>query len=97
MNVVEMLTLLTDVVDSVHRAVRALEAGERADGMSELDRCIGRLECTLEHREEPHAGASEVGLALDPHAMWAELDAVLDDLRAARDILLARTAEHRDS
>ncbi|GEM_PF-5581288 len=96
MKVMEVLTLLTGVVDSVNRAVELLEAGERSRGMSNLEHCIGRLERTLQSWEQCDNDAAGDDDVQDLRVMRTELDSVLDDLRAARDILLAKTAEQQD-
>ncbi len=87
MSVVEMLALLTEVVDSVQRAVERLEAGDRPSGMADLDGCIDRIERTLQRWSEDEAAAADS--TVDPTDMRGELEAVLEDLRAAREILMA--------
>ncbi|MFO8034224.1 MAG: hypothetical protein R6U88_03540 [Candidatus Bipolaricaulota bacterium] len=87
MSVVEMLTLLTEVVNSVQRAVEHLESGNRPSGMAGLDACIDRIDSTLQRWSESEV--AEAGSAVDPTDMRGQLEAVLEDLRAAREILTA--------
>lgn len=94
MNVVDMLTLLAEIVDSVQRSVEHLEAGERASGVSGLERCIERLEKALDGCTEP----SEAERLPEPEELGVrdELEAVLQDLRAAKDILTAAPSRKRE-
>ncbi len=93
MSVVEMLTLLTEVTDSVQRAVERFEAGDGPSGMAGLDRCIDRIERTLDGWSVSEAAAD--GSPFDSGDMRGELEAVLEDLRAAKELLTSGSLDRQ--
>ncbi len=95
MNVVEMLTLLAEVVDSVQRAVEHFESGETSSGMSGLDSCIARIEHALDGSSGE--GTAEHSDLPETTEIRGELEAVLEDLRAAKAVLSATGSQEREN
>lgn len=87
MSVLNMLTLLTEVVGSVNQAVEHLEAGDQATGLARLDGCIAQLEGRLDSLGGSDVDALDVAVPLEE--VRGELEVVLEDLRAARSALIA--------
>lgn len=87
MSVLNMLTLLTEVVGSVNLAVEHLEAGDQTAGLAGLNDCIARLEGRLDSLGGNDVDVLDVAVPLEE--VRGELNAVLEDLRAARSALIA--------